>query len=52
MRARATLGNRIEVHQVYVRCRKLLLDEVGIDPSLELEALYRSLARSAASSGD
>jgi DNA-binding SARP family transcriptional activator len=50
MRAHAVLGNRIEVHQVYVCCRKLLLDEVGIDPSPELEGPYRSPIRSAASS--
>jgi DNA-binding SARP family transcriptional activator len=52
MRAHAVLGNRAEVHRVYVPCRRLRLEEVGIDPSPELEALYRSLVRSVASSGD
>ena len=52
MRAHAVLGNRAEVHRVYAPCRRLRLEEVGIDPSPELEALYRSLVRSAASSGD
>ena len=52
MRAQAVLGNRAEVHRVYARCRQLRLEEVGIDPSPEVEALYRSLVRSAAASGD
>jgi len=52
MRAQAVLGNRAEVHRVYARCRQLRLEEVGIDPSPELEALYRSLVGSTASSGD
>jgi DNA-binding SARP family transcriptional activator len=52
MRAHAVLGNRAEVHRVYAPCRRLRLEEVGIDPSPELEALYRSLVRSVASSGD
>jgi two-component SAPR family response regulator len=52
MRAHAVLGNRAEVHRVYARCRQLRLEEVSVDPSPEVEALYRSLVRSAAASGD
>jgi SARP family transcriptional regulator, regulator of embCAB operon len=52
MRAHAMLGNRAEVHRVYERCRKLLMDEVGIDPSPELETLYRSLLRLPLSAGE
>jgi SARP family transcriptional regulator, regulator of embCAB operon len=43
MRAHAILGNRADVHRTYERCRKLLREEVGIEPSPKLEALYRSL---------
>jgi DNA-binding SARP family transcriptional activator len=45
MRAHAILGNRAEVHRIYERCRKLLREEVGIEPSPESETLYRSLLR-------
>lgn len=43
------LGNRAEVRRIYERCRKLLVEEVGIDPSPELQMLYRSLLRPPAS---
>jgi DNA-binding SARP family transcriptional activator len=43
MRAHAMLGNRADVHRTYERCRKLLREQVGIEPSPELETLYRSL---------
>jgi DNA-binding SARP family transcriptional activator len=43
MQAHAMLGNRAEVRRVYERCRTLLREEVGLDPSPELEALYQTL---------
>jgi DNA-binding SARP family transcriptional activator len=43
MHAHALLGNRAEVRRIYERCRKLLAEEVGVDPSPETEALYHSL---------
>jgi DNA-binding SARP family transcriptional activator len=49
MQAQAILGNRAEVCRVYERCRTLLRDEVGLDPSPKLEALYQSLLHRASS---
>jgi DNA-binding SARP family transcriptional activator len=46
MRAHAASGNRAEAIRVYERCRTLLIEEVGIEPSPDLEALHRSLIRS------
>ena len=43
MQAHAMLGNRAEVRRVYERCRTLLREEVGLNPSPELEALYQTL---------
>jgi DNA-binding SARP family transcriptional activator len=43
MQAHAMLGNRAEVRRVHERCRKLLREEVGLDPSPALEALYQTL---------
>jgi len=43
MQAHAMLGNRAEGCRVYERCRTLLREEVGFDPSPELEALYLTL---------
>ena len=43
MQAQAMLGNRAEVRRVYERCRTLLREDVGLDPSPELEALYQTL---------
>lgn len=45
MRAHATLGNRAEALRVYERCRLLLADELGADPSPETHALYLELLR-------
>jgi DNA-binding SARP family transcriptional activator len=45
MSAYTMQGNRAEALRVYERCRTLLSEEVGVDPSPELEALYRSLMR-------
>ena len=43
MQAYAMLGNQADVRRVYERCRTLLREEVGLDPSPELEALYQTL---------
>ena len=43
MQAHAMLGNRAEVRRVYERCRQLLREQVNLDPSPELEALYQTL---------
>jgi DNA-binding SARP family transcriptional activator len=45
MRAHAALGNRAEALRAYERCRRLLADELGVDPSVETEALYLELLR-------
>jgi SARP family transcriptional regulator, regulator of embCAB operon len=45
MRAHAALGNRAEALRVYERCRTLLIEEVGVKPSPEIEAVYMSLVR-------
>ncbi len=45
MRAHAALGNRAEALRVYESCRRLLSDELGVDPSPETEALYLRLLR-------
>lgn len=43
MRAHAAAGDRAEALRVYERCRTLLRDELGVDPSAETEAFYREL---------
>jgi DNA-binding SARP family transcriptional activator len=45
MRVHAASGNRAEALRVYQRCRELLADEMGVDPSPETEALYLELLR-------
>lgn len=47
MRAHATAGNRAEALRVYQRCRDLLAEELGVDPSQETEGLYLGILRSA-----
>ena len=46
MRAHASAGNRAEALKVYERCRRLLADELGVDPSPEIEAIYLDILRS------
>jgi len=46
MRAHAAAGNRAEALRVYERCRALLAEELGVDPSPATEALYLALLRS------
>jgi DNA-binding SARP family transcriptional activator len=47
MRAHAAAGNRAEALHVYQRCRDLLAEELGVDPSQETEGLYLGILRSA-----
>ena len=42
---RTHLGYRAEALRVYHRCRALLGEELGIDPSPETESLYLELLR-------
>ena len=46
MRAHALAGNRAEALRVYERCRRLLSDELGVDPSPPTEAVYLEILRS------
>ena len=43
MRAHDALGNRAQALRVYQRCRELLADELGVDPSPEIAARYMEL---------
>ncbi|HEU4397479.1 MAG TPA: BTAD domain-containing putative transcriptional regulator [Actinomycetota bacterium] len=43
VRARAAAGDRGEALRAYDRCRRLLAEELGVDPSPELEAAYLEL---------
>jgi DNA-binding SARP family transcriptional activator len=45
MRAHAAGGNRAEALRAFQRCRALLADELGVDPSPETEAAYLQLLR-------
>ncbi|MEA2702335.1 MAG: hypothetical protein QOD63_280, partial [Actinomycetota bacterium] len=45
MEAHRAAGNRAEALRAYGWCRHVLAEELGVDPSLETEALYRSLLR-------
>lgn len=47
MRVHAAAGNRAEALRAYEQCRKLLTEELGIEPSHQTEALYLELLRSA-----
>lgn len=46
MRAHAALGNRAEALRVYHRCRELLSEELGVDPSPSTEAVYLQILKS------
>jgi DNA-binding SARP family transcriptional activator len=43
MRAHQALGNRAEALLAYERCRRLLMEELGADPSPETVAIYERL---------
>jgi predicted ATPase/class 3 adenylate cyclase len=43
MRAHAAGGNRAEALRAYERCRRMLADELGVNPSPETEAVYVAL---------
>ena len=45
MRAHAAAGNRADALRVYERCRRLLSDELGVDPSPATEAVYLDILR-------
>jgi DNA-binding SARP family transcriptional activator len=45
MRCEAALGNRAEAVRVYHRCRKMLRDELGVEPSPETQAQFLKLLR-------
>jgi DNA-binding SARP family transcriptional activator/tetratricopeptide (TPR) repeat protein len=45
LRAHAAGGDRAEALLAYARCRRLLAEELGVDPSPELEAAYIELLR-------
>lgn len=47
MRARAEGGNPAEALRAYERCRRLLSEELGVDPSPATETLYLEILRSA-----
>jgi DNA-binding SARP family transcriptional activator len=43
--ANAAAGDRAEALRAYERCRRLLAEELGVDPSPQLEAAYLDLLR-------
>jgi DNA-binding SARP family transcriptional activator len=46
MRAQAGAGNRAEALRVYERCRALMGDELGVDPSSDTQACHLEILRS------
>jgi len=46
MRAHAASGNRAEALWVYEKCRKLVIDELGVPPSPETHAVYLQVLKS------
>ena len=45
MRAHAAAGDRAAAIKTYERCRELLAEELGLDPSSETEAVYLEILR-------
>lgn len=46
MRAHAAAGNTAEALWVYERCRRLIAEELGVDPSRQTRAVYSELLQS------
>jgi DNA-binding SARP family transcriptional activator len=46
IRAHAAAGNRAEALWVYEKCRKLVIDELGVPPSPETHAVYLKVLKS------
>ena len=46
MRALAAAGNRADALWAYEKCRKLISEELGVDPSAETRSIYQKLLRS------
>jgi SARP family transcriptional regulator, regulator of embCAB operon len=46
MRAYAASGNTAEALQAYERCRRVIADELGVDPSPAMKALHMTLLKS------
>ncbi len=46
MRAHAAAGNTAEALWVYERCRKLISEELGVDPSRQTREVYRQVLQS------
>ena len=45
MRLHAQMGNRAEALRVFGKCRELLREELGADPSQETEAAFLEILR-------
>jgi SARP family transcriptional regulator, regulator of embCAB operon len=45
MRVHAAMGNRAEAIRAYERCRRLLADELGVDPSPRTEGVYLEILK-------
>jgi SARP family transcriptional regulator, regulator of embCAB operon len=43
MRAHATAGNCAEALWVYEKCKRVLADDLGVDPSPETKAVHRDV---------
>lgn len=48
MRAHAACGNRAEALRAFDRCRHLLVEELGVDPAPETQAVYLEILRATA----
>ena len=51
MRAHVASGNRAEALRAFDRCRHLLVDELGVDPAPETQAVYLDILRTPVSEG-
>jgi len=45
MKRHAAAGDRAEALRVYARCREVLRDELGVDPSPQTEAVFLEILR-------